>query len=126
MIDNYQKATSLVERMKEHLSVPIYVTARTLKAVEEKTGKLEPDHKFLIEDVMYGGDEGGIMCKLKSEEGAEIALFVSLTHLRVTNDHPLVEEIRSYQEVRTLRLALLDGKKVKKSNLTKKKKGFGV
>lgn len=126
MIDDYQKAMSLVEKMKKYLSVPIYATSGTLKFMEEKGEKFELNHPFLIEDVMYSGEEGGIMCKLKSETDEKIALFASLTHLRVGDDHPLVEEIRNYQKLRTLRLALADGKKVKKAPSSKKKKGFGV
>jgi len=97
--------------------------------MEEKGEKYHPNHQFLIKDILYAGDEGGITCLLNSEPEAKTVFGASLTHLKVADDHPLVDEIRDYQKRRTLRLALQDGKNVKKSpstKISKKKKGFGV
>jgi hypothetical protein len=127
MPNNYKQTLLLVEKMKEYLDIPIYGNSGLLKFLGEQNDiKLQPNHEFTIDTVMYVGDDGGIMCMLKSEEMENQVFSVSLSFLKVADDHPLADEIRSYQKRQAFELALEDGKKVKRSNSTKKKKGFGV
>ena len=86
------------------------------------------EHIFVVESVGYAGDEGGIMCVLKTDVNGKAVYGLSLTHLRIQEDHPLAEEIKNYQRKRVRRLALQDGKMGKAQRLAKqfkKKKGFG-
>ena len=52
------------------------------------------------------GDEGGICCGIKMNESIKEALIVSLTHLRIPNNHLLSKEISDYQKKRTKKLRL--------------------
>lgn len=128
MIDNYEQAIALVEKMKASLPIPIKVTPESVQRMGKEGDKFSRDHIFMVESILYTGDDGGIMCMLKSGIDDKEVYGFSLTHLRIQEDHPLAEEIKSYQRKRVARLAIQDGKMGKARRLmkqAKKKKGFG-
>ncbi|MFM7576945.1 MAG: hypothetical protein ACKN9E_10545 [Microcystaceae cyanobacterium] len=128
MIDNYEQAIALLEKMKASLPIPIKVTPESMQRMGKEGDKFSRDHIFMVESVLYAGDEGGIMCMLKTDIDDKAMYGLSLTHLRIQEDHPLAEEIKNYQRKRVMRLALQDGKVGKAQRLAKqfkKKKGFG-
>lgn len=128
MIDNYEQAIALVEKMKASLPIPIKVTPESMQRIRQEGDNFSRDHIFMVESVLYAGDEGGIMCMLKSDVNDKAVYGLSLTHLRIQEDHPLAEEIKNYQRKRVVRLAMQDGKTGKARRLAKqakKKKGFG-
>ncbi|MCU0534751.1 MAG: hypothetical protein MUD14_12730 [Hydrococcus sp. Prado102] len=128
MIDDYEKAIALTEKMEAQLPISVYATPQLLKTMEEKGEKCDRDRLFTIEKVHYSGDMGGITCALTPDSKSDMVFAVSLTHLRIPDDHPLASEIQSYQKKRTLRLAIADGKMGRAKRLAKqdrKKKGFG-
>jgi hypothetical protein len=128
MIDNYEQAIALVEKMKASLPIPIKVTPESMQRMGKEGDKFSRDHIFMVESVLYAGDEGGIMCMLKTDIDDKSMYGLSLTHLRIQEDHPLAEEIKSYQRKRVARIAIQDGKigKARRlANKSKKKKGFG-
>jgi hypothetical protein len=127
-IDNLQQVDSLIKKMKASLPIPVRATPETLKALEDKGDKYKLDHEFLINEIIYSGDEGGILCCLDPAPGSKAVCISSLTHLRIGDDHPLAKEIKDYQRTRVMRLALQNGKRGKAMRLAKqmsKKKGFG-
>ena len=67
--------------------------------------KISSKRQIQIINVMYSGDEGGIMCALKGTGDDKTAVLVSLTHLRLPTDHPLAKDVRAYQITRTQKLA---------------------
>ena len=128
MIDNYENAIGLIEKMKASLPIPIKVTPEAMQRMAKQKDDFSRDHIFLVESVVYAGDEGGIMCVLKTDVDDKEVYGLSLTHLRIQEDHPLAEEIKSYQRKRVARIAIQDGKIGKARRLAKqakKKKGFG-
>jgi hypothetical protein len=128
MIDNYEQAIALVEKMKASLPIPIKVTPESMQTMKKEGDKFSRDHIFMVESVLYAGDEGGLMCVLKADINNKAVYGLSLTHLRIQEDHPLAEEIKNYQRKRVARLAIQDGKMGKARRLVKqvkKKKGFG-
>ena len=128
MIDNYEQAIALVEKMKACLPIPIKVTPEAMQKMRQEGDNFSKEHIFVVESVGYAGDEGGIMCVLKTDVIGKAVYGLSLTHLRIQEDHPLAEEIKNYQRRRVRRLALQDGKMGKAQRLAKqfkKKKGFG-
>jgi hypothetical protein len=128
MIDNYEQAIALMEKMRACLPIPTKVTPESGQILKEQGNHFSRDHIFTIEEVYYSGDEGGILCVIQSGDDQQIKHFFSLTHLRLQEDHPFAEEIKSYQCKRVARLAMQDGKMGKArrlANKSKKKKGFG-
>lgn len=127
-IDNPQEVKSLIKKMEEILPIPVRGTPELLKTLANQGNKYKSDHEFLIERVLYAGDDGGISCVLKLEPNAKSLVCASLTHLRIANNHPLADEIQVYQKKRAISLALQDGKKGKAKRLAQRsrpKKGFG-
>ena len=109
MIDNYDEAIALVERMKAAVPIPARPTRQLVDLLRGKHVPLGADPKLEIKAVYYGGDEGGIMCDVTPRGEVKEAVVCSLTHLRVHPRHPLAGEIRSYQETRTRHLARSGG-----------------
>lgn len=105
MIDNYEKAMELIEKMKSYLPIPVTPTKDTLNKIQQNKIKVSKDYKFQIESVLYMGDMGGIGCAITVPKVLESALVVSLTHLKIQAGHPLAKEIKSYQKKRTKKLA---------------------
>lgn len=104
MIDNPKKAEELVEKMKEHLPIEVFSTKRFVQSMRQENGiKVKANKKLKVDDVMYSGDMGGIMCVV-DQKGKLIV--TSLTGLRIPKKHPLGPEIREYQEERKLKLAM--------------------
>lgn len=104
MIDDYDQAMELVNKMKAHLPIQARPTAMMMRALREQGRKIARNQELLIQSVFYAGDEGGIMCGMALSEGAKKALVVSVTHLRIDPRHPLAGEIRVYQRERMRRL----------------------
>ncbi|ETR64815.1 MAG: hypothetical protein OMM_15306, partial [Candidatus Magnetoglobus multicellularis str. Araruama] len=105
MIDNYEKAMELLEKMKSYLPIPVTPTKDTLNNIRQNNIKVSKEYKFQIESVLYMGDMGGIGCAISTPEAMESALVVSITHLKIHAGHPLAKEIKSYQKKRTKKLA---------------------
>ncbi len=124
MIDDREKTMKLLEKLSAQLPIMAY-PGRELMGMMQSSGESADEKMQLqIEQVMYGGDEGGILCALTPWANSEQAYVVSLTHLKFPSKNPLESEVRAYQQQRTLRLSLLEGRGrrgVKKS----KNKGFG-
>lgn len=105
MIDDYDQAMELMRRMEAQLPIPARPTGTFIRALREQGIKIPRDQQLQIKQVFYAGDEGGICCDVTLSEDAEEAIVVSITHLRVPTRHPLVKEIREYQQERTRRIA---------------------
>ena len=124
MIDDEEKTQELLSKLTAELPIKAYPGKELMKMMK-KSGDLGDEKKELeIESVMYGGDEGGILCALSPEENSTQVYVVSITNLKFPKEHPLEGEIRAYQKHRTLRISLLEGKVIRGVK-RRKKKGFG-
>lgn len=126
MIDNYEEAIALMDKMKACLPIPIRGTPEMMEMLQKQGQNFQKNYIFEIETVLYAGDEGGILCALK-EDKEQGSAIVSLTHLRIADDHPLAREIKDYQNKRCMRLAIANGRIGKAKRIAKKtkpKKGF--
>jgi hypothetical protein len=56
-----------------------------------------------VSKVSYFGDPGGIMCHIQPD-GAESAVVISLTHVRVRRTLPFAAAVRDYQKHRVKKL----------------------
>ena len=128
MIDNYDEAIALTEKLKANLPIFLKPTPETVAQLQEQGLKTSKNQAYEVKSLIYSRDAGGIVCELKQED-KNAPLLISLTHLRIENDHPLADEVKVYQNRRSLRLAVADGKIGKAARLrkkVKKKKGFGT
>jgi hypothetical protein len=128
MVDDYSKALALTERMKKLLPFPVYPSKILVKMLEDKGSKLKFNQGIQVIDLLYSGDEGGILCCLESQPEQKEALVISLTHLVIPDENPLAQEIRAYQKKRNIGLAMQEvrfGQAKRLAKKTRKKRGFG-
>ena len=104
MIDNYEQAIALLEKMKAHLPIPLITTKELVNSLRQNKIEVSNDYTYKIKSVLYIGDEGGICCDVSLPNGSQEAMITSLTHLRVHPRHPLSKEIKGYQKKRIKKL----------------------
>jgi len=109
MIDDYEQAMELLHKMEAQLPILARPTATMVRALRDQGQRISRDRELSIQSVFYAGDEAGIVCALEPLEGIEVALVISVTHLKIDLRHPLAQEIRAYQRERKRRLAQAGG-----------------
>ena len=57
----------------------------------------------IVSDVLYLGDEGGVMCRIIPPD-SERAIVISLTHVRMPGSMPLARAVADYQKHRVKKL----------------------
>ena len=72
---------------------------RLIKSLNQKGFFLDHRKKYLVEKVHDSGEIGGIVCEINIPHKEEL-LMISITHLRVEEDHPLTKKISDYQQAR--------------------------
>jgi len=105
MIDDPQKTDRLMIMLKLSLPIQAHITRCLGKLLAEQS----PDTPILgqcnVIDVVYSGDEGGIVCCLDiGGPNAKVAHLVSITHLAFNRNIPLAREIEAYQRHRNKKL----------------------
>lgn len=132
MLDNYDVARALTEKLEASLPIKVRPGKEFLKMLKKQTEEANPDREYEVTKVMYAGDDGGIMCALASDVEAKQANIVSLTHLQIDPNHPLASEVQSYQRQRVRNLMLQNKGGFKAELLApislkskKRTKGFG-
>ena len=104
MIDDYVTTMALIEQMKAQLPIPVYGSKNFIRSMRRQSVMITGRQQLQIEEVLYGGDEGGILCKLTGIGKASQVYVCSLTHLEVQKQHPLAEAIKVYQRERKRKL----------------------
>lgn len=108
MIDNYTEALELMHQIEAQVPIPVYPTDALVQMMKGRGVMLTPNQTLSIKRVLYLGDEGGIMCDI-TQPDARNALICSLTHVRISANHPLGEVMVAYQKRRVERLAQTAG-----------------
>lgn len=108
MIDDFAKTMKLLEKIKTQLPIPAYAGKPFIQVMRERGIKIKPRQNLQIIDVLYLGDDGGIACAIKGTGQEEIAIVISITHIRIKDSHPLAIEIRAYQIERSKKLARMN------------------
>jgi len=133
-IDDPVAASILTEKLSVTAPFKAYLGKPLLKISERDGHKTDATTPFMVDWVGYSGDEGGIMCALKSVLETGEMYVVSITHIKIDSEHPLIAEIEAYQLERTIKLALknsrgfsseLVNQKLPKGKRKTTKKGFG-
>ena len=129
-IDDYEIATQLSRQLDE--SVPFNVRSRPplLKRMRDEGTPMSAERDYIVDKVMYGGDEGGIFCVIQPSEKDETVVGASITHLTIDPSHPLAEAVKAYQRKRTHELRLQDQRGFaalasQTSSAKKRKRGSG-
>ncbi len=105
MIDNPEKADILMEKLKNSMPIEARLSQRLINTLTQKSPDISIPAKCNVTDVLYTGDEGGVLCCLDigGSETKNVHL-VSITHLSFDRHTPLVREIEVYQRHRTKKL----------------------
>jgi hypothetical protein len=128
-IDNLKAAQDLCDRLEATIPFPVQSTKQLLKTMLDRGDPASIDDVFTVDWVKYSGDVGGISCAFEYPGGERYV--VSLTHLKIDLEHPLVDEVVTYQQ-RRIRLLKLQDRGEFAANLLantnqqkRRKSGFG-
>ena len=105
MIDNQDQVERLLLKLTEVLPLPALVPPALMANLrgESSAAKITLDCK--ITEVLYLGDEGGVMCHVTfDDEQKEKVFLVSITHLAFDRRLPVAREIAAYQKHRIKRI----------------------
>ncbi len=105
MIDNYDEAMALIDQIKAHLPLPVYARRELIRSLRDKGIRMKARRRIMVNDALYAGDEGGILCALEPFWDGKEAVMSSITHLDVIPRHPLSKAIKAYQRERKRKLA---------------------
>ncbi len=105
MIDNRDQVERLLHKLSEALPLSALATPALITNLRGRSSAARITLDCKVIEVMYAGDEGGIMCHLTfdEEEKAEVFL-VSITHLAFDRRLPVAREIAAYQKHRIKRI----------------------
>lgn len=129
-IDDYNSATALSQQLDASVPFKVRAGKPLLKLMKEKGTPMSATRDYMVEKVMYSGDEGGIICMLQGKATDQEVVGSSLTHLIIDPEHPLTESVKAYQRQRTHRLRLQDQRGFaalagRAASAKKKKRGSG-
>jgi hypothetical protein len=105
VIDNQDQVERLLRKLTEVLPLWALATPALMADLRGRSSAAKITLDCKVTDVMYAGDEGGIMCHLSfDEEEKEEVFLVSITHLAFDRRLPVVREIAAYQKHRIKRI----------------------
>ena len=101
-MDIKEQYEGLTKNLKTVVPFKAYPTRDLVHELRKKGLGITLKTELIIKDVYNSGDITGIVC-LTEQQGDE-ALACALTHLTVSNKHPLYKEIIDYQKKRIKRI----------------------
>lgn len=132
MIDNYETAIALTNRIKDSVPFRVRATKRSLPTFRDEQPNVTTKDWFNVMSALYMGDEGGIILGLEPFNNGEHAVLMSITHLVIDPEYELAEEVQQYQQEQIRRLAMANGRGFaaevmggKSKIRRRKRKGFG-
>ncbi len=132
-IDDYASATSLTKQLEASMPFTVRPGKPLMKLMKEQGTPMSADRDYVVEKVMYSGDEGGIICMLQGAKTDKTLVGSSLTHLIIDPAHPLAEAVSAYRQQRTRQLKLQDqrgfaalAKQAESAKKRKRSGGFGA
>ncbi|KXA96308.1 hypothetical protein AKJ38_03520 [candidate division MSBL1 archaeon SCGC-AAA259I14] len=95
---------SLIKEIEEQLPLPVYPRLGLCQVLQEQGVEVDTTTELRATKVFDSGEAGGIVCSIIDKGGRideeKQPFVVSLTHLRVKQDHPLSQKISEYQRRR--------------------------
>ena len=111
MIDDLEKTNVLLEKLKTVVPFETRLSPRLTRLLAEKSPEMPIPERCQVIDVIYTGDEGGIICCLDiGGPHTKNAHLVSITHLGFYRNTPLSREIDVYQRHRIKKLKQQDAR----------------
>jgi len=105
LIDNRDQVERLLGKLTESLPLSALVTPALMATLCERSSTTKITLDCTVTEVMYMGDEGGVMCHLTFDEKDATEVFLtSITHLAFDRRLPVAREITAYQKHRIKRL----------------------
>ena len=95
------KTWELIKNIEKHLPISVYPSPELYPLLGKYGLKINSGTKLTITRVFNSGDDGGIVCSFEQDDNVFV---VSVTHLRFDLNHPLHDEILSYQKNRIKQL----------------------
>ena len=103
MIDDPEKTMALLSALKAAVPFDADITHELAEMLAVKHGSVSVILCHAVTDVLYAGDEGGIMCRIAATDGAS-NFVVSLTHLRLPQLLPFAPAALAYQRHRVKKI----------------------
>jgi hypothetical protein len=103
MLDKPEKTRELMHILEAAVPFEIGLMPDLIKHLAQQQNPVAIKSIETVSKVSYLGDPGGIMCHIQPD-GAESAVVVSLTHLRVSRRLPFAAAVLDYQKHRVKKL----------------------
>ena len=101
MIDNHDQVERLLCKLTEALPLSAITTPALIANLRGRSSAAKIALDCKVTEVMYAGDQGGIMCRVTfDEEEKEEVFLVSIIHLAFDCRLPVAREITAYQKRR--------------------------
>jgi hypothetical protein len=108
MLDKPEKTRELVDALKAALPFEVELTPELVARLRTQRPPVVVKPQQIVSQITYAGDEGGIVCHILPEE-TEIAMIVSMTHVRMHRKNPLATAVFDYQKHRVKKLKEQNG-----------------
>lgn len=105
MIDDMDKVERTMDELRTALPFPARVPPALMATLRDQSTDAEIAAEGIVKEIVYLGDEGGIMCNLTFDEKEEGEVFlVSITQLAFDRRLPFAHDIEVYQKHRIKRI----------------------
>ena len=95
VLDNPKKTEELLAMVKSAVQFEVEMAPSVVKQLQDDAAAVASKTRYVVTDMSYAGDEGGIVCHIVPAEGRE-AIVVSLTYVRLPRLTPLATTILVY------------------------------
>lgn len=103
MLDQPRKTEELLAMLKAAVPFEVEIVPAVIKQLRDDGAAVAEKTRYVVSDVSYAGDEGGVMCHIVPPQGRE-AIVISLTYVRMPHLTPFATAILSYQKHRLKKL----------------------
>jgi hypothetical protein len=103
MIDSPEKTSRLLSALKDAVPFKVELVPSLVSYLRAQHVAIADQNEHTVSDILYAGDEGGIVCHIVPSEERE-ALVVSLTQVRVPRSMPLAPAVADYHNHRVKKL----------------------
>src|SRR6516165_1692271 len=111
MIDDPEKTDGLMKMLKLALPIQANIPQSLGRSLAKRSPQIPIPGQCNVIDVVYSGDEGGIVCCLDiGGANTAVAHLVSITHLAFNRKISLTREIEDYQRHRNKKLKRQQGR----------------
>ena len=103
MLDHSKKTEELLALLKASVPFEVEIAPAVIKQLQDDDAAIASDTRYVVSNVSYAGDEGGIVCHIVPGQGRQ-AIVVSLTYVRMPRLTSLATAILAYQKHRSKKL----------------------